>query len=250
MILIISICQFYKFIQETIMSSLPTCKASLYTKHQNRGFTFVEILIVSALIMVLLGLSAPLVTSLRSVIAIKGTVNQLKTDIITTMGNALAGKSVGALASHNLEDISMIPSHYALVFQADHDYGNVSPYFYNEYTTEIMNNDQYETKLSYSISKDMPSESVFLTDIRLKNNESDIGQSVDDAFIFFSAPFAKVNLISGHNNIISELGSSFNSANDFKDSDFKYIDLVFQFKDDENSRTILTFGVNKVINIS
>jgi len=218
-------------------------------RRQVKGFTFIELIIVSTLAMVLLGLSAPFVTALRSELAMKESLSQVKTDIITTMGYALAGKSIGALASGDLEDISLIPSHYALYFQTDNDYGDIRPYYYTEFATDI-NKNQYDTKLTYSVAKDMPSETVFLRDIRLKKNEADAGQSVDAAFIFFSAPFAKVNLLSSHKNLILSPDYSFDSLNDFMDSDFNYMDLVFQFKDDEKSQVILTFGVDKVLNIS
>ena len=226
----------------------PADKSSLWEK-QCKGFTFVELIVVSAIAMVLMGLSAPFITALRSDISMKESLNQVKTDIVTTMGYALAGKSIGALASGNLADVSLIPSHYALFFQKDDDYGDVSPYYYTEYTTDI-NLNQRNTKLTYKVAKDMPSSTVFLKDIRLRKNETETGQSVNAAFIFFSAPLAKVNLLSGQKNIILNSGYSFDSMNDFKNSDFKYVDLVFQFKDDEKSQTILTFGVDKVINIS
>ena len=225
-------------------------KRSLKHRRQVKGFTFVELIIVCAIGMVLLGLSAPFITALRSDLSMKESLSQVKTDIVTTMGYALAGKSVGALASGDLEDVSLIPSHYAIYFQTDGDYGDISPYYYTEFSTDIINKDEYNTKLTYSIPKDMPSETVYLKDIRLKKEVSDAGQSVASAFIFFSAPFAKVHLLSAQKNLGLNPGYSFNSVEEFKNSDFKYIDLVFQFKDDEKSQTILTFGVDKVINIS
>ncbi len=229
-----------------ILSSL----LSFEKKNQPSGFTFVELIIVSALMMVLLGLSVPFVTSLRSELSMSGTLRQVKTDVVTTMGYALAGKSIAALTSGDLNNPELIPSHYALFFQADDDYGNPTPYSYVECTTEILNRNQYNTKSIYSIEKDMPSETVILKDIRLKMNESDSGQSVDSAFIFFSSPFAKVNLFNGHKSLVSDSNYTFNSIETFKNTDFNYIDLVFQFKDDKDTRTIMTFGVDKVINIS
>lgn len=208
-----------------------------------------ELIIVCAIAMILLGLSAPFVSALRGELEMKETLSKVKTDIITTMGYALAGKSIGAMASGNLADASLIPSHYALLFNTDSDYGNVSPYFYTEFTTKIINKDENSTKLTYSIAKEMPSATIFIKDILLRKTETDAGQSVEAAFIFFSAPFAKVNLISSKKIVDLDQGYSFDSLSAFKASEYKYVDLGFQFKDDEKSQTVLTFGLDKVINI-
>jgi len=232
------------------MYNLLVSKTSIYKINSAKGFTFVELILVSALMMLLLGLSVPFVTSLRSEVAMQGTLKQIKTDIVSAMGYSLAGKSIAALSSGDISNPNLIPSHYAIYFHKDDDYGAPTPYNYTECSTDIISNDTYLTKTIYSIKKDMPSESIFLKDIRLRVSEVDSGNSVDSAYIFFSAPLAKVNIISGYNALVSNLSYSFNSLDAFTNSDFKYIDLIFQFKDEENSITTLTFGIDKIINIT
>lgn len=235
---------------KNIMFQSTELKTSSAKKSRLKGFTFVELILVSALMMLLLGLSVPFVTSLRSELAMKETLRQVKTDVITGMGYALAGKSIAALSSGDLTNSNLIPSHYALFFEKDNTYGDPAPYYYVELSTELVNRNQYNTKTIYSIAKEMPSEVVFLKDIRLKKTETDIGVSVTSSTIFFSAPFANVNFIAGQPAIVENPGYTFNSLDVFSNDDYRFIDLVFQFKDESETQTTLTFGVDKVINIS
>ena len=85
------------------------------------GFTLVELIIVMAIMSFLLALSAPMVEAARSDIAMNRTLRFVKTDMITAMGYALAGKSVAAQVSGDLKDRSQIPKTYALYFQTSDD---------------------------------------------------------------------------------------------------------------------------------
>jgi len=214
------------------------------------GFTLIEFLIVSGVMMFLLAMAAPFSTSIRSEISMKKTLRQVKTDIITTMGYSLAGKSIAALSEGDLMNTSLVPSHYALYFATDTDYGDQKPYKYLEMTTEIITSSEQETKLVYQKEKEIPSSAIYLKSIRLKKNESDPGLAVNSAFMLFVPPFGKVVFFTGHNSLLTDASYEFNSLSSIKNaSDYRFIELDFQYKDEEQTLTTLSFGVDKMINI-
>jgi len=210
----------------------------------------IEILVVAGIMMFLMVMAAPFTTSIRSDISMRRTLHQIKTDLITNMGYALAGKSIAALSAGDLTNPDLIPSHYALYFKTNTDFGDPEPYYYMEMTTEIISSDTQDTKSLYQIEKEMPSPVVYLKDIRLKTNESDPGISINSAFMFFTPPFGKITFVSGYDSLVVDENYSFNSIDAFEDDyDNQIIELDFQFKDDETSVTTLSFGTDKVINI-
>ena len=205
-----------------------------YTK----GFTIIELLIVMTIMSVLLALSAPFVTSTRSDIAMNRTVRQVKTDLVTNMGYSLAGKSIAALSHGNLMDASQIPSHYALYFATDSDWGGGIPYQYLEFTPE----GEDDISINYQFEKEWPSSTVYLKEIRLD------GSAISSAYIFFTSPFGKINFLTGHDSLLS--GGSLDIDETIKnESDYEEIEFDFIYKDEELTLTTLSFNVDKTINI-
>ncbi|MBU1682788.1 hypothetical protein KJ742_02485 [Patescibacteria group bacterium] len=210
----------------------------------------IELLIVAGLMMFLMVMAAPFTTSIRSDISMRRTLHQIKTDLVTNMGYALAGKSIAALSAGDLMNPDFIPSHYALHFKTDSDFGDPEPYYYMEMTTEVIDSDTQDAKTLYQTEKEMPSPVVYLKDIRLKTDESDPGTSVNSAFMFFTPPFGKITFVSGYDSLLTDENYSFNPIDAFEDAyEDQIIELDFQFKDDETSVTTLSFGTDKVINI-
>lgn len=210
----------------------------------------IELLVVMGLMMILLAIAAPFASSIRSDISMKKTVRQIKTDIITNIGYSLAGKSIAALSARDLTNPDLIPSHYALYFKSDDDYGDQAPYRYIEMTTEIIDSSIQKTNVLYQIEKEIASPVVYLKDIRLKTSESDTGTSVSSAYIIFTPPFGKIVFMNGYDSLLVDDHETFNPITTFKDADnYKIIELDFQYKDDENSITTLSFSTDKIINI-
>ncbi len=208
----------------------------------------IEILIVMAIMFILLALSSPFVTSLQSDIAIRKTVRQVKTDLITNIGYSLAGKSITALSEGDLTNPELLPSHYALYFRTYDEYGNQSPYNYIEMRAGASNGlGQIANKL-YQIEKEIPTSVVYLKEIRIINSSS---KSVDSAYIIFTPPFGKIYLVSGSTfESFAEGDADFNLTNAIEGSiGNTKIELDFQYKDDEHTLTTLTFSTDKIINI-
>jgi prepilin-type N-terminal cleavage/methylation domain-containing protein len=210
----------------------------------SKGFTMIELLIVLAIMSFLLALSAPFITSTRADIAMNRTLRQVKTDLITNMGYALAGKSIGALSKGDITDASQIPSHYGLYFQAG-EFGNQEPYRYLEMTTDGLSED---VKLNYDFVKEWPASAVALKDIRLISDSGASERSVSNLLIVFSAPFGKVNFMTGHDELLSGNSISVRDAME-ENKDIKQIKLDFQYKNNEISTTTLSFNTDKTINI-
>lgn len=214
------------------------------------GFTFVELMIVSVIMMVLLGLSAPFVSSLRSEVALRSAIRQVKTDVITTMGYAMAGKSIAALSARQLNDPSLIPGYYGLHFTSGNDYGSSEPYYYLELSTQLNNQNMMVAKNIYQIEKEVSSPVVFLKDIRIKKNASDLGRSVGSVMILFTPPFGKVTFLLGKDNLVRQPGAIIGNLSEFSsNSDNRFIELEYQYKEDPIKSTVLTFGTDKVISI-
>ncbi len=216
----------------------------------NKGFTMVELLIVAALMMFLIALAAPFASSIRSDIAMRKVVRYTKSEILSTLAYALSSKSFAALSENDLTNPDLIPSHYALYFKSDDDYGSQSPYYYIELRSEIVDSETQFAKSIYSIEKEIASPTVYLKEIRLKENDEDAGTPVDSAFIFFTPPFGKVNFVTGHDEIIGNDSATINTISAFKESlENKIIELDFQYKDEEQTLTTLRFGADKILNI-
>jgi prepilin-type N-terminal cleavage/methylation domain-containing protein len=217
---------------------------------QNKGFSMVELLIVMTLMAFVLAMAAPFASSIRSDIAMRKTIRQIKTDLVTNIGYSLAGKSIKALTEGDLMNPDLIPSHYALYFKKDDDFGDPTPYKYVELRSEIESSTTQRAKVIYQVDKEMPSPVVYISDIRLKTSESGGGNSVDSAYIFFTPPFGKVVFSDNYNSLVENSSSSFDPIAAFKESvDIKGIELDFKYKDDEDSIMTLSFGADKIINI-
>ncbi|MFH0837975.1 MAG: type II secretion system protein [Patescibacteria group bacterium] len=211
----------------------------------NAGFTLVELIIVMAIMGLLLAMSAPFVSATRSDISMSRTIRVIKTDLMTNLGYALAGKSIGALSADALLDPEQIPSHYALYFQKMDDYGGGVPYSYLEFHPL---EDGKNVKVSYMIEKEWPSSDVYLKEIRLSKDDGSAGKTVDSGLIFFTAPFGKINFVSGIKSLAE--GDMLNLKEAFlSEADYKEIELVLQYKNEELSETTLSFSVDKYINV-
>lgn len=210
------------------------------------GFTLVELIIVMAIMSFLLALSAPMVEAARSDISMNRTLRFVKTDLITGMGYALAGKSIGAFSANDLSDIHQIPETYALYFQKSSDSTDPKYYYVELVPVEGKSG---EVSVNYQVEKEWPSSAVALTDIRLTDGGTDPGRSVEQALIFFTSPFGKINFIADPGQLFVP-GGTMNLAEAFKnESDTKQIELDFQFQDNELSESTLTLNTDKTISI-
>jgi prepilin-type N-terminal cleavage/methylation domain-containing protein len=215
--------------------------------HPNKkGFTFVELLIVMAIMAGLLALSAPMVTALRSQVVLNQTIRHAKTDLITTLGYSLAGKSIAALSTPGqAENPDLIPSLYALAFQTDPEAGDPTPYRYLEYTTSMDSSNTQSSKTIYEIDKDLPSTNVFLKTIRLKKNAEDDGHTVSSLHVFFIPPFGKIAFAGD----LVETTSFDPVATLAAGQADTVAELTFQYKDDPDQSITLSLGTDKTIQI-
>ncbi len=214
------------------------------------GFTFVELLIVAAIMMVLMGLSVPFVSSLHADIALHRTIRQVKTDFLTNMTYAMSGKSIASLSARSLENADLIPGYYVLHFQRANDYGGDDPYYYLELSSKIGLSGNEEAKPIYQLAKEMPSPAVYLKEIRLKTNGADSGTSVASASIFFAPPLGKIFLTTGVDGMIDNAFYSFDPLAVFRQGNVpKTIELVFQYKNETDQTVTLSFGTDKIINV-
>ena len=210
----------------------------------------IELLIVMTLIAFVLAMAAPFATSIRSDIAMRKTIRQVKTDLITNIGYSLAGKSIAALTEGNLMNPDLIPSHYALYFKRDDDFVDTTPYRYVELRSEIESSASQRAKVIYQIEKEMPSPTVYISDIRLKTSGADSDNSIKSAYIFFVPPFGKIFFVSGYDSLVENNTASFDPVTVFEESkNIQKIEIDFQYKDDEDSVMTLSFGTDKIINI-
>jgi hypothetical protein len=210
----------------------------------------VELLVVAVIMLGLLTMSAPLVTALRSEIALARTNRQVKSDIITGLGYAVSGKSVAALSAGDMMNPGLIPSQYALFFKSAPDYGADNSYYYIEAATSIGATGERQTKQIYQTAKELPSPGIYLKSIRIKRGADDAGQTVASATIFFSPPFARITLVPGMERLVNDTAYSFDEHTVFNESaQNKIIELTYQFKDEEPHTTSLSFNTDKIINV-
>ncbi len=210
----------------------------------------IELLVVMTLMAFVLAMAVPFVESIRSDIAMRKTIRQVKTDLVTNIGYSLAGKSIAALVQGDLMNPSLIPSHYALYLKKDDESGNPTPYRYVELRSEIESGGSQRIKVLYQIEKEMPSPAVYISDIRLRKSQSDSGSSVDSAYMFFTPPFGKISFVSGYDSLIENNTASFDPIVVLGGArDIQKIEIDFKYKDDEDSITTLSFGADKIINI-
>lgn len=209
------------------------------------GFTLIEMLIVLALMAMLIVLSAPFVTSLRSDISMQRTLKQVKTDMVSALSYALAGKSFASLSADELINPDLIPAAYALYFETDTDYGDQTPYRYLELTAvdEGLNSTM---ELSYDYANEYESPAVYLKGITLTNSETGASKATDSAYIIVIPPFGRLLFVDDDESYLQHV-----SETDFyqNQQDFDGIQLHLQYKDDEDSLTALTLNKAKVINI-
>lgn len=214
------------------------------------GFTFVELLIVAAIMMVLMGLSTPFIVSLHADIALRRTVRQVKTDLLTNMTYAMSGKSIAGLSARMPNNVNLIPGYYVLHFRRAGDYGTDNPYYYLELSSTIGSSGNEVATPIYQLAKEMPSPAVYLKEIRLKTNGADSGASLDSASIFFTSPLGKVSLVTGANGMIDNAAYALDPIAAFRlGNATKTIELVFQYKNEPDRTVTLSFGTEKIINV-
>ena len=214
-------------------------------KFRSKGFTMVELLIVAVLAMVLLALSAPFVSALSAELAMLRTLRQVRTDLVTGLSYAMAGKSIAALSQNDLTNPELIPGYYGLHFQRDEDYGDPHPYSYVEFSAQVQEQNSQEAKPLYALAKDLPSTAVFLQEIRLRQDAEDEGKALEQILVLFAPPFGKVAFSPS---VTPE--SAFDPMEVFRQSgEGQVLELIFQHKDDEISRTTLRFGADKILQI-
>jgi len=189
-----------------------------------------------------------MVEAARSDISMNRTLRYVKTDLITGMGYALAGKSIGALSSGNLRDRSQIPESYALYFQTSSDDFAGEDYEYLELVPLALDDDSGVVSVNYSVKKEWPSPAVALREIRLLNDDGSVAATPKEALIFFTSPFGRINIISDPGALLDNgtlnLAEAFNA-----ESHVKKIELEFQFRDNEIGRSTLSLSTDKTINI-
>lgn len=204
----------------------------------------VELIIVLAIMSFLIALSAPMVEAARSDISMNRTLRYVKTDMVTALGYALAGKSIAALSSDKLLDTSQIPESYVLYFQASPDQFAGANYQYLEL---VPDGETGDVRVNYSLEKEWPSAAVALRDIRLISDDGS-SQSVSQALIFFTSPFGRINIVSDPGVLLT--GGTMNLEQAFKaENQYKKIDLDFKFKDNDMNESILELGTDKIINV-
>lgn len=213
---------------------------------KNAGFTLVELIIVLAIMSFLIALSAPMVEAARSDISMNRTLRYVKTDLITGMGYALAGKSIAALSSGNLMDTKQIPESYALYFTTSPDDFAGPEYQYLEL---VPDGDTGHVRLNYQVNKEWPSPAVALRAIRLLNEDGSTAETPKEALIFFTSPFGRINIISDPGQLLSEGGTLDLTEAFSAQSHIKKIELEFQFRDNEIGRSTLSLSTDKTINI-
>jgi len=212
---------------------------------ENAGFTLIEILIVMGIMAMLIVLSAPFVTTLRSQIAMQGVLRQVKVDLVSTMSYSLAGKSYAALSEDDLMNPELIPAAYLLYFQKDADFGGERIYKYLELTAEEALSEK-PLKTSYEFDHELSSPGVFLQDISLLNRVTGASQQVDAAYIVIMPPFGKVLFINDDQSFLSRL----DAEELYRDrEDFDEIQLTFQYKDRDFEAGTLSFSKDKILNI-
>ncbi len=211
----------------------------------NKGFTLIEMLIVLALMAMLIALSAPFVTSLRSDIAMQRTLRQVKTDMVSTIDYSLAGKSFAALSADDLMNPELIPAAYSLYFETSDTYGDQAPYKYLELSADEEGLSK-SMSLSYEYEHEYEAPAVYLKEIVLKNSVNSGSTTTDSAHIIILPPFGKILFVNDDETLLLHPmeGDLYQNQNDFDE-----IELHFQHKDDESSETILTLDKGKVINI-
>lgn len=206
-----------------------------------RGFTFIELIVVMTIMSGLLALSAPMLNTLRSQVAMGQTVRQAKTEVLSGIRSALAGKSVAALSNDKLEDASLIPGLYGLALTAGIGDQGESTYRYIEFAAP----EEGVAAEIYSIGKEWPSPSVYLKEIHLKKDPSDPGRSAQQLLILFAPPFATMSF---SENLTAPTSIDPKTMADAA-KDFPFAELTFGHKDDSSRLSTLLIGTDKTLMI-
>ncbi len=212
------------------------------SKPLQKGFTLIELLVVIGLMAIVLGLSVPFVTSLRSDVSLRKTLKQVETDVVSTLNYSLAGKSFAAISSGDLVESELIPAAYLLHFQVSEE-GDQYPYIYFELADNGGGQENPMT-ITYQKNKDFPGSSVFLKQIELISRVDQVSESVQSASILIQPPFGRVSFI--------ELGTenlgTFTEQILYDDQKYDEIRLSFQYKDDEKNLSHFKFNTSKLLN--
>lgn len=215
-----------------------------------KGFTFVELLIVSAIMMVLMAMTVPAVDALRSDIALGRTIRQVKISILSTLSYSMAGKSIASLTARSPMDLSLMPGVYALHFRAADDYGEDEPYHYLEGSVGIDSVGNSSGKIIYANENESASDVVFLKEIRLKENAEDAGNPVNSVTVFFTPPLGKIFITSQPDASITQEGGLFSPIPLFEAADAnRFVELDFQYKEETDKVMTLRLGIDKTINV-
>ncbi len=218
------------------------------TQSKNKGFTFVELIIVVALALFLLGLSVPFVTALRSDIAMLRSLKQVKTDLLSTAAYALSGKSFAALAADDLLNPELIPSHYGLLLKAEEGEGAGQSYRYFEWRSRPLHEDPPTAKTLYWIEKELPSPGVSLRSIRLKQSLEDPGTPADSLLLVSVPPFGRLHVAPGQGQLESDSPGDLDLPQALEDSlSIAYAELDFSYDDEPLSLRTLRLGADKTL---
>ena len=217
----------------------------MFRTSYTKGFTLIEMLIVLALMAMLLTLSAPFVTSLRSDIAMKRVLRSVKLDMVSTISYSLAGKSFSALDADDLTDPALIPSAYALYFEKDFDYGDTNFYEYLEFVSEEDGTNKPMT-VSYKNPHEYPAPSVYLHSIVFRESVTGNEVDADAGYIIVLPPFGKLLFVRDDESFLKSLTEDDLYINQH---DFDEIILGFQYKDKPQTKVSLSLNRNKVINV-
>lgn len=217
---------------------------------KSKGFTFVELLIVSTLALFLLAFSTPFIISLRGDVHMSQRLKQIKSDLVQTMSYSVAGKSIAALISSSGPSPDLVPSSYGLFFVKDSATSAPLNYHYLELKTEWLSKANQPTKSLLKIDKEPSNSTVFIRGIRLID-DLNVAQSVDSALILFQSPFGKTSFFNGASiiSLASDPNYVFNLVDLINSGQYQRIEIDLQFKDSLTKVHTITFDQNKVVNV-
>lgn len=207
----------------------------------------VELLIVAAIMSILIAMAVPFTTSLRAELGIKKSMKQIKVDLTTNLGYAMSGKSISALSSGQVNELSKLPSHYALQLKSIDTYGDYNPYIYTEYNTQPGYAGNLSSEVIYALEKEIPSPVVYIKAIRLKNASGGT-VSTSGVQVITMPPLGQVAFVPSSTWLTE--GTSLNLEQlIYNNRQYEAVEIDLQYKDEAHTLTTLVFTKNKVINI-
>lgn len=200
------------------------------------GFTLVELLIVMALIAFLLALSVPFVQSLRPEIALQNTLREVKSEVVSTLTYALAGKSFATVTGEDTLDPAL-PAAYGLHFSMDPevDYFEYLEFSSDDYASEKPMDVIFQHAIEY------PSSAVSLEGITLVDEKNQT-TPLQEVYLMVAPPFGKVLFLDQEGLLVSNVF-------EVTDSQKQDLQLTFRYKDYDQDLRTFSVTTDKRINI-